>query len=161
MTNREFCISRRKAERSAFLKVLKAMPPGRLDYKPEPRSRTAGQLAAVIAGSEAALLELAEKGEVEWKEDQAPGTAEAMAAAYERDAAKVDERLAGLDEAAWERQVRMLANGAPVWSDTLSQMVWGFLFDSVHHRGQLSVYLRPMGGKVPAIYGPSADDSGS
>jgi uncharacterized damage-inducible protein DinB len=27
----------------------------------------------------------------------------------------------------------------------------------VHHRGQLSTYLRPMGGKVPAIYGPSAD----
>jgi uncharacterized damage-inducible protein DinB len=28
---------------------------------------------------------------------------------------------------------------------------------SVHHRGQLSTYLRPMGGKVPGIYGPSAD----
>ena len=31
------------------------------------------------------------------------------------------------------------------------------LFDALHHRGQLSVYLRPMGGKVPSIYGPSAD----
>jgi hypothetical protein len=38
--------------------------------------------------------------------------------------------------------------------------VWGFLFDEVHHRGQLSTYLRPMGGKVPSIHGPSADDPG-
>ena len=31
----------------------------------------------------------------------------------------------------------------------------------IHHRGQLSTYLRPMGAKVPSIYGPSADDPGS
>ena len=47
------------------------------------------------------------------------------------------------------------------WSDTLENMFWGYLFDMVHHRGQLSAYLRPMGGKVPSIYGPSADDSGA
>ena len=50
--------------------------------------------------------------------------------------------------------------GSPAWEDTISQMFWGFLFDAVHHRGQLSTYLRPMGGKVPSIYGPSADDTG-
>jgi len=161
MTNLEFYVSRRQAERPAFIKVLKALPPGHLDYRPDPRSRTAAQLTAVLSGSEAALLALIENGEVEWKEDLGPGTVEEMAAAYERDAARIDERLAALDDTAWEREVRMLMNGAPVWSDTLSQMAWGFLFDAVHHRGQLSTYLRPMGGKVPAIYGPSADDSGS
>ena len=40
------------------------------------------------------------------------------------------------------------------------EMLWGFLFDAIHHRGQLSSYLRPMGAKVPSIYGPSADDPG-
>ena len=35
---------------------------------------------------------------------------------------------------------------------------WEFLFDAVHHRGQLSTYLRPMGSTVPSIYGPSADE---
>jgi uncharacterized damage-inducible protein DinB len=49
---------------------------------------------------------------------------------------------------------------APAWETTIDGFVWGFLFDAVHHRGQLSTYLRPMGGKVPSIYGPSADDSG-
>ena len=43
----------------------------------------------------------------------------------------------------------------------LGHMFWIGLFDAIHHRGQLSVYLRPMGGKVPSIYGPSADDPGT
>ena len=41
-----------------------------------------------------------------------------------------------------------------------SQFLWDFMFDAIHHRGQLSAYLRPMGGKVPSIYGPSADETG-
>jgi len=38
------------------------------------------------------------------------------------------------------------------------ELAWGVLFDLIHHRGQLSTYLRPMGSTVPAIYGPSADE---
>jgi len=81
-------------------------------------------------------------------------------AAFERSSAEVNERLERLDEAAWEKKVRFLMGGGAAWEDNLSQMVWGFLFDAIHHRGQLSTYLRPMGGKVPSIYGPSADDPG-
>ncbi len=39
-----------------------------------------------------------------------------------------------------------------------SPMAWSFLFDIVHHRGQMTTYLRPMGSTVPRIYGPSADE---
>ena len=39
-----------------------------------------------------------------------------------------------------------------------SPMAWSFLFDIVHHRGQISTYLRPMGSTVPQIYGPSGDE---
>ena len=44
---------------------------------------------------------------------------------------------------------------APV---SVKDLVWGMLHDQIHHRGQLSVYLRIVGGKVPSIYGPSADE---
>ena len=44
--------------------------------------------------------------------------------------------------------------------DTVGGLLWIALFDLVHHRGQLSAYIRPMGGKVPSIYGPSADAAG-
>ena len=39
-----------------------------------------------------------------------------------------------------------------------SPMAWSFLFDIVHHRGQITTYLRPMGSTVPQVYGPSADE---
>ena len=40
------------------------------------------------------------------------------------------------------------------------QLAWILFLDAVHHRGQLSTHLRPMGSTVPSIYGPSADDQG-
>jgi uncharacterized damage-inducible protein DinB len=160
MTNREFCIARRKAEMPAFVRVLKAVPQGRLDYRPEPKARSAAALAWLLAIEEAALVSLLDNGSITWKEDTPPARIDAIVAAFERSAAAVDERLARLDEAGWEKKVRFLMEGAPPWEDTLGQFFWGFLFDAVHHRGQLSTYLRPMGSKVPSIYGPSGDDPG-
>ena len=72
MTNLEFCIARRKAEGPAFLKVLKAMPEGRLDYRPDPKSRTAAELAWVLAAEEEALLALLDTGTIDWKETPPP-----------------------------------------------------------------------------------------
>jgi uncharacterized damage-inducible protein DinB len=160
MTNREFCISRRKAEMPAFIRVLKAVPQGRLDYRPDPKSRTGAELAWFMAAEEGALVSLLETGTIAWKDEAPPATIEAIVAAFERNAAAVDERLARLDEGGWEKKGRFLMDGAPAWEDSVGQFVWGFLFDMVHHRGQLSTYLRPMGSKVPSIYGPSGDDSG-
>jgi uncharacterized damage-inducible protein DinB len=155
----QFCIARRKAERKAFVKVLKAMPQARLDYKPEPKSRTAAQLAWVIASEEAALVDAITKGEIDWTETPAPGTVDEIVRFYEQNAAAVDEKLATLDAAGWSKKAKFLMGGQSVWEDTVENFIWGFLFDAIHHRGQLSTYLRPMGGKVPAIYGPSADEN--
>jgi uncharacterized damage-inducible protein DinB len=157
--NIEFCLARRKTERAAFVKVLKAVPQNKRDYRPEPKSRTAAEIAWLLAAEEAALLGLLEAGEVDWKDTAPPATMGEIVAAFERDAALVDERLTKLDEAAWKKPGRFLMGGAPVWEDEVGNMFWGFLFDAVHHRGQLSTYLRPMGSKVPAIYGPSADEN--
>ena len=159
MTNLEFCIARRKAEQPAFLRVLKAVPGGKLDYRPDPKSRTAAELAWMLAAEEASLLSLLETGDIHWKEEKPPSL-EQIVATYERSANAVNEKLAKLDDAGWQKKGRFLMGGAAVWEDTVEQMMWGMLFDSIHHRGQLSTYLRPMGGKVPSIYGPSADDPG-
>jgi uncharacterized damage-inducible protein DinB len=43
----------------------------------------------------------------------------------------------------------------------VGELLWYIFFDAIHHRGQLSTYIRPMGGQVPSIYGPSGDDPGS
>jgi uncharacterized damage-inducible protein DinB len=156
----EYYRKQRKQEVPKFVKVLKAMPEARLDYRPDPKARTAADLAWVLAAEEAALVSLLDTGKVEWKDEKAPATAAEIVAAYEKSAAAVDERLEHLDEAAWEKKGQFLMGGQVAWEDSIGEFVWGFLLDAIHHRGQLSTYLRPMGGKVPAIYGPSADDSG-
>lgn len=160
MSTLEFCIARRKAELKAFVNVLKALPQGRLDYRPDPKSRNAGDLAAVLVGEEAALLTLLDTGSIDWKEEPNTATVAELAAAFERHAQAVTARLEKLDEAGWQKPAKFLMGGQAVWEDTVGQFLWGFLFDAIHHRGQLSAYLRPMGGKVPSIYGPSADDPG-
>ena len=160
MTNLEFCRDRRKAELPAFVNVLKAVPQGRLDYRPDPKARTAQELAWVLAQEEAALVSLLDTGTVEWKDEKPPAGIAEIVAAYEKNAAAVNDRLAKLDEAGWEKKGKFLMGEGGAWEDSIGQFLWGFLLDAIHHRGQLSTYLRPMGSKVPSIYGPSADDPG-
>jgi hypothetical protein len=71
----------------------------------------------------------------------------ASVAEYENNAAALDSRLATVDDEAWVRPVRLIADGKVMWEAPLGDMLFGFLFDAIHHRGQLSSYLRPMGGE--------------
>jgi uncharacterized damage-inducible protein DinB len=160
MTQREFLVARRKAEIPTFLKVLKAMPQAGLDYRPDPKSRSAAELAWLLAYEEQTLGELLETGTIDWKDRPAPKTVAEIVAAFEGNAAVVDARLARLDDGGWNAPAKFVIDGTTAWESPVGEMLWGFLFDAIHHRGQLSAYLRPMGGKVPSIYGPSADDSG-
>jgi hypothetical protein len=148
------------AEKPKFVRVLKAVPPGEAQYRPHPRSTCTGDLVWLLASELRDACDLVDRGEVSFVVRPAPAIADAVAA-YERNAADLETRLARLDDGAWERPAKMLADGRVVWEAPLGDMLFGFLFDAIHHRGQLSTYLRPMGAKVPSIYGPSADDPGA
>jgi hypothetical protein len=63
-----------------------------------------------------------------------------------------------MDEDDWNSPAEMKIKGKTVWKSTKGEMAWGLLIDLIHHRGQLSTHIRPHGGKVPSIYGPSGDD---
>lgn len=148
-----------EAEKPTFLKVMKAVPADQAGYTPHPRSTTAGDLVWLLASELDDACALIDTGELNYVPRPAPGIAESIAA-YETHAAALETRLASLTDAKWETKARLLMDGKPMWEATLGDMLFGFLFDAVHHRGQLSSYLRPMGAKVPSIYGPSGDDPG-
>ena len=81
-----------------------------------------------------------------------------MIAAYEQHHRALAEKLADLDDVTWNRSAWLIRGEQEVMlKDTVGGILWIALFDAVHHRGQLSTYIRPMAGKVPSIYGPSAD----
>jgi len=156
---REYYVQCLDAEVPTFIRVLKAVPPDQAGYKPHPRSTSAGDLVWLLAVELRDACELLEHGDVNYMETPAPGVAESVAA-YERNAAALRTQLAKVDDARWESPARLKMDGKVVWETTVGDMLFGFLFDAIHHRGQLSSYLRPMGAKVPSIYGPSADDPG-
>ncbi len=148
-----------EAEKPKFVRVLKAVPTGQAGYRPHPRSTSAGDLVWLLASELHDACELVDRGEVSFVPRPAPTIPESIAA-YEKNAADLETRMAKVDDAKWESKARFLVDGKVAWEAPLGDMLFGFLFDAIHHRGQLSSYLRPMGAKVPSIYGPSADDPG-
>ena len=147
------------AEKPKFVRVLKAVPAGHADYRPHPRSTSAGDLVWLLASELHDACELVDHGQVSFAARPAPAIAHAITA-YEKNSAELERRLPAISDAAWGKTAKFLVDGKVVWEAPLGDMLFGFLFDAIHHRGQLSTYLRPMGAKVPSIYGPSADDPG-
>jgi len=123
------------------------------EYRPDPRSRTAKEIAWQIVCEEKMLIEALETGQAQWAPDPIPPTMKEVLDEYERQSAEVVKRWNALPESRWNGSLEFFGSERPA-----SPMAWSFLFDIVHHRGQITTYLRPMGSTVPQIYGPSADE---
>ena len=158
MTLRDFYLKRAMAEFPVFLRVLRALPED-LSYKPHERSPSAEQLVWTLTYELKALIDVVETGKSEW-ENIKPPSRDAMIGMFEKWSTELLDKVAALDDAAQERDAQFLYQGTVVMEKPMVEFLWDFMFDAIHHRGQLSAYLRPMGAKVPSIYGPSADDTG-
>jgi uncharacterized damage-inducible protein DinB len=133
-------------------KVLARIPEGS-DYRPDPKSRTAHEIAWQIVCEERMIIEALESGKAEWAPPPTPATMKEVLETYEKQSAEVTSRWKELPAARWDGMLEFFGSQRPA-----SPMAWGFLFDIVHHRGQITTYLRPMGSTVPQIYGPSGDE---
>ena len=132
--------------------VLTRIPEGS-DYRPDPKSRTAQEIAWQIVCEEKMIIEAMETGEVRWAPPTMPRTMREIVSAYEEQSATMPARWQGLSSEQWNGTLDFFGSQRPA-----SPMAWSFLFDIIHHRGQITTYLRPMGAKVPQIYGPSGDE---
>ena len=133
-------------------KVLSRITEGS-DYRPDPKSRTAHEIAWQIVCEEQMLIDALETGKAEWNPAPPPKTMKEVIDAYEAQRAKMGARFDTLPDTKWNGNLEFFGSERPA-----SPMAWSFLFDIVHHRGQISTYLRPMGSTVPQIYGPSGDE---
>jgi len=123
------------------------------DYRPDPRSRTAMEIGWQIVCEEKMIIDALETGIVQWAPPPMPATMKEVLAAYERQSAEIAQRWNTLPVEKWNGTLDFFSK-----ERSSSEMAWSFLFDIVHHRGQITTYLRPMGSTVPQIYGPSADE---
>ena len=78
-----------------------------------------------------------------------------MLAKFDKGISQLEKDVAAISEQDWDNGDAAMGE---MWKAKKYDMAWGFLFDAIHHRGQLATYLRGMGAKVPSIYGPSADE---
>ena len=132
--------------------VLARIPEGS-DYRPDPKSRTAQEIAWQIVCEEKMIIEALETGKAEWAPPPMPASMKDVVGAYEKQSAGLGARWKALPAARWDGELEFFGTKRPA-----SPMAWSFLFDIVHHRGQITTYLRPMGSTVPQIYGPSGDE---
>lgn len=146
-------------EHQTTMKVLKAFPSDQASYQPHDRSASALQLAWKFAvENNVALGALRGPIQLSGSLPPAPPTFAAVLAAYESSAKEFEETLARTPDSRLDESVQFFTGPGQMGDVPVEELLWFMLLDSVHHRGQLSVYLRCAGGKVPSIYGPSADE---
>ena len=153
----EFLIADLENEIQTTLRVLAAVPNAHLDYRPDPKSKTALGLVRHIALEDEWLLNCVANGEFTPPPDDSDACgimnpADAVARYKE----KVPAALNRVRALSGDRLASVLDVLGMIQAPAVNLLAMA-VKHSIHHRGQLSTYLRPMGGQVPGIYGPSAD----
>ena len=158
MTNLEFFKACWNNELSATINIFKALPNDKLNYKPHEVNRTAYEIVEHLVGHSVDLVTIASTSLCDETLKYDFATVEDAAAAYQSKSDELNAVLNSLTDGQWENEdVELTINNSPFITLKRNQMMWFFFFDIIHHRGQLSAYVRPMGGKNPAVYGYSAD----
>jgi uncharacterized damage-inducible protein DinB len=137
-------------------RVLAAIPDAKRDYRPDPHARTAWELAWHLANTDVQFLDAIADLKFVMppppREDK-PNTVAELVAWYDKNVKRGADRVRALSAAQLLTPVQFFMFNFP------AAFYLGFLNNhSIHHRGELATYLRPMGSKVPSIYGGSFDE---
>ena len=149
-------------EVATTLKVLRAYPDDKLDLKPAEMSKTAQQLAWLFV-AEMGMLKTAVTTGFDWSKPlgggpKPPGTMAEIVAALDAGHKELARVLRETPEDQLPKTVRFFVAPKTMGDIPTFDFLWFLLHDHIHHRGQFSIYLRMAGGKVPSIYGPTADE---
>jgi uncharacterized damage-inducible protein DinB len=155
MTKAEF-LSLRRAEFPKTIKLLRWYPEDKRDLKPSPIIRSAVETLNTFINEEGINLSYATTGAFDmmnFKWAEPPATMAEGIVNLEAIAAQVDSALERMSEEDFQQPTEFFAIKM-----LLSEAMLFMLLDHIHHRGQFTIYSRMAGGKVPQIYGPSADE---
>jgi uncharacterized damage-inducible protein DinB len=146
-------------EHATTMKVVRAFPTGKSEYRPHDRSSTARQLVwTFVIEQQLIMAALTDTLKLGGGIPPAPEDFDAIVAQLESDFAKTRDLLQSATDAQLSSSVDFPTGPRQMAKWPKLDFLWFILSDQIHHRGQLSVYVRMAGGKVPSIYGPSADE---
>lgn len=154
----------REAERSR--RALAQIPEGKYDWKPHEKSMIFGYLANMVATIPSWIAMQITQNELDVApangskmEQKRMDTSDALMEALDKTATDARSAFEKTTEEHLMTSWRLLARGQVVMEAPRHLMIQDTINHWAHHRGQMTVYLRLMGAKVPALYGPSADDN--
>jgi uncharacterized damage-inducible protein DinB len=155
----------REVERSR--KAIEQVPDGQYQWKPHEKSMIFGYLADMVATIPTWISMEINRDELDIAPAEGQGTKQAQKETKAELLKALDEAAAGARNALQQTtdehlytSWKLKARGNVVWEGPRHEMIQDTINHWSHHRGQMTVYLRLMGAKVPALYGPSADDKG-
>lgn len=160
MTERESFVYTLVDELPRFQRLLAAIPTEHSDYKPDPKSKTAMEIAANMVGEAGPVIKKfltegrVDFAAIDWPHISDPADASSKIVEMFNEVKTIAENTS---EEVWDSEAVAGMGEKMDWKSTRGKMAWAMLLDLIHHRGQISTYIRAMGGKVPSIYGPSAD----
>jgi uncharacterized damage-inducible protein DinB len=159
LTEKEQFLQTFEREYQTTVKVLKSYPSEKLDLKPAEKSRSARELAWNFV-NEQAVIDMALKGKVDISNltTPAPKTLKEIIDSYEKAYKENINKIKRASEDDLNDMVAFPVGPGKVKDFRVVDIFWYTIMDMIHHRGQMSVYIRLAGGKVPSIYGPSADE---
>jgi uncharacterized damage-inducible protein DinB len=143
-------------------KVIERVPSDRGEWRPHPKSFPIGHLAQLVSGMPGWLTNTATQPKLDLMTIPAYGfeSTDALLAAFDRNVREARAALATLDDDKLGRTWSLVAGDKTILSNSVGTTLRQTLRHLVHHRAQLTVYLRLLDVPVPATYGPSADDRG-
>jgi uncharacterized damage-inducible protein DinB len=159
MNNQEFFVQNVEAELPRFERVFLAVPAEKATWRPHEKSKSAIEIVQGMTYNATSCPVFLKTGVLDF-EKVPPPQAKSIPEYWNLFKRSFDETISvvkGMTQQDWDSNSKMVAGSTIAWETTKCWMAWGMLLDLIHHRGQLSVYIRPMGGKVPSIYGPSGD----
>jgi uncharacterized damage-inducible protein DinB len=145
-------------------RALEQVPEGKADWKPHEKSMIFGYLTEMVATIPTWITMIIKQDELDVapKEPRPPRAPKNTSAEYlealDKTAAEAHAALKSTNDEYLKTTWRLLAGGQVVMELPRHEMIRDTINHWAHHRGQMTVYLRLMGAKVPALYGPSADD---
>lgn len=165
MELKSFFLQQLERETAANRKALQRVPEGKNSWKPHERSMEMGYLAALVASMPAWISMMIETDELNLDKPESQrfraraqdSSAELLKLADESKT-KAEAALRGTNDAHLAKPWRLVMGGKALNEGPRSQQIADVFTHMAHHRGQLTVYLRLNEAKVPAIYGPSADE---
>jgi uncharacterized damage-inducible protein DinB len=154
----QFTLPFLQREHETTKKIMAAIPEGKATYRPDPIAKTAFDLAAHIAGAEHMFLTAVGSSGFDYSVSKRPESVETIADIRRWCSETFEKNFERLSKADGESLARVIDFRGRMQMPSVFFVQLAIAHTS-HHRGQLTVYLRPMGAKVPSIYGESYDDA--